>query len=285
MTIADLDARTTARALVDAAQSVIDAALKHGARLTDGGARIDDFQVHTERLAYLATQVRAASEQVAFVERLADAGNHDALQDEMALVYAAEVTHALRSQVEAAWDDFGLKEAEVAPLHATATREGVRAGLSEARIRAIGRSVIATGGVNNVELEDEVARLTREMARDFAKNEVAPRAQEIHRQDLMIPDDLLEKFSAQGFFGLSIPEEYGGTGMGNLPMIIITEELSAASLAGAGSLATRPEILTKALLAGGTEEQRQSGCRASRRARCWSASRSPSPTPARTSPR
>jgi len=54
-----------------------------------------------------------------------------------------------------------------------------------------------------------------------------------------------------------VPEEYGGQGMGNLPMIIITEELSTASLAAAGSLITRPEILTKALLKGGTEAQKR----------------------------
>src|SRR5438477_9172113 len=52
-------------------------------------------------------------------------------------------------------------------------------------------------------------------------------------------------------------DEYGGQGMGNLVMIVITEELSAASLAAAGSLITRPEILTKALLKGGTEAQKR----------------------------
>ena len=60
-----------------------------------------------------------------------------------------------------------------------------------------------------------------------------------------------------GFFGMSVPEEYGGGGMGNLPMIITTEELSRCSLAAAGSLITRPEILTKALLKGGTDEQKK----------------------------
>src|SRR5690606_3150575 len=155
----------------------------------------------------------------------------------------------------AAWDDFGVGEA-VGPIHEQAVRDAMRAGLSEARIREIGRARIASGGVNNIELQDEVATLTRDLARDFAKNEVAPRAQEIHRQDLLVPEDLIQKFAAQGFFGSSIPEEYGGTGMGDLSMIIITEELSAASLAAAGSLATRPEILSKALLAGGTDEQK-----------------------------
>jgi len=252
----DANPAGAARTLVDTAQGVLDGIVRHASGVTDSGARIDDHQVLTERVAYLATQVRAAQDLVSYVERLRDAGKPDALQERMAFAYAAEVAHALRSQGEVAWEDFGLTDAAVAPLDAPDFRALVRQGLDEERIRAIGREVIETGGVNNVDLEDEVAALTRDMARDFAKTEVMPIAQEIHRQDLLVPDDLLQKFSAQGFFGSSIPEQYGGTGMGDLPMIIITEELSAASLAAAGSLSTRPEILTKALLAGGTEEQR-----------------------------
>ena len=248
---------TSARGLVDASQRVIDAALRHHAGVTNGGRDVDAHQVHTERVAYLATQVRAAAELVAYSERLTGSGRQDALIDRLALVYAAEATQALRSAVEAAWDDFGLGDADAAVLDDRAVRGGIREGLAHAFVEAIGRDVIATLGVNNIDLEDEVATLTRDAARDFAKNEVVPLAQEIHRKDLIVPDDLIRKFSAQGFFGSSIPEEYGGTGMGDLPMIIITEELSAASLGAAGSLATRPEILSKALLAGGTEEQRQ----------------------------
>ncbi len=59
-----------------------------------------------------------------------------------------------------------------------------------------------------------------------------------------------------GLFGCSIPESYGGTEMGYLTMAVLTEELSTVSLV-AGSLITRSEILTRALLGGGTEEQRQ----------------------------
>ncbi|MEZ4503183.1 MAG: acyl-CoA dehydrogenase family protein [Dehalococcoidia bacterium] len=248
---------TTARTLVDAAQRVVDAALRHHAAVTTGGRDVDEHQVHTERLAYLATQVRAAHELVAYTERLIDRGTPDSIAESMALVYAAEATHALRSSIEAAWGDYGLDETLFLTLHAPEVRDAVRAGLDEAFVRGIGTEVIATRGVNNVDLEDEVATLTRQTARDFAKVEVVPIAQQIHREDLLVPDSLLDKFAAQGFFGSSIPEEYGGTGMGDLPMIIITEELSQASLAAAGSLATRPEILSKALLAGGTEEQRQ----------------------------
>ena len=248
---------STARVLVDTAQRVVDAALRHHAVVTSGGRGIDEHQVHTERVAYLSTQVRAARELVAYTERMAERGAPDAIIESMALVYAAEAAHALRSSIEAAWLDYGLDEAHEAMLTSADFREAVRAGLSESFIRGIGQEVIATQGVNNVDLEDEVATLTRTTARDFARNEVVPIAQQIHREDLLVPDSLIQKFSAQGFFGSSIPEEYGGTGMGDLPMIVITEELSAASLAAAGSLATRPEILSKALLAGGTEEQRK----------------------------
>ena len=251
MTTTASDAATAARRLVDASQQVMDAALRAGAETTGGGREVDDHQVHVERLAYLATQVRAAHELASFVER-----SGDAFQADLALVCAAEVASALRSQIDAAWDAFGLSEAEFASLGADDVLAAMRRGRDEGLIRAIGRLVIESQGVNNVDLEDEVATLTRDMARDFARTEVAPIAQEIHREDLLVPEDLLAKFSAQGFFGSSIPEEYGGTGMGDLPMVIITEELSQASLAAAGSLSTRPEILTKALLAGGTEEQR-----------------------------
>ena len=258
MTTVSTNPVTSARTLVDAGQELVDKIIQHAANVTDSGKLIDEHQVHTERVAYLATEIKAAQELTAYVERSNDRNNLDERSAIMAMCYAAEVLQKLRNQVESAWDDFGLSESDLSEINSDSLRQLIRSGLNEEIIRNVGREVIETGGVNNVELEDEVATLTRDAARDFAKNEVAPLAQEIHRNDLLVPDDLLSKFSAQGFFGSSIPEEYGGTGMGDLPMIIITEELSAASLAAAGSLATRPEILAKALLAGGTEEQKQS---------------------------
>ena len=95
------------------------------------------------------------------------------------------------------------------------------------------------------------------MTRRFARAVLAPRAEDIHRHDLIVPEEFIEQMSELGFFGMSIPDEYGGVGMSNLMMILATEELSAASLSSAGSLITRPEILAKALLQGGTEEQKK----------------------------
>jgi (2S)-methylsuccinyl-CoA dehydrogenase len=63
-----------------------------------------------------------------------------------------------------------------------------------------------------------------------------------------------------GCFGLCIPEKFGGIQPDdkpdNISMLVVTEELSRGSLGLAGSLITRPEILSKALLKGGTQEQK-----------------------------
>ena len=251
-----IDAVAVARRLVDTAGGAIEAAVSHAAEVTDGGADIDDHQVHTERIAYLATQVRAAGALVASSEGLRAASVRDEQQEDAALVYAAEATHALRSAIEASRDDFGIDDAAHA-LDDAELRAAVRAGLDQSRVRELGRRAIASLGVNNLDLRDDAAMLTRETARDFARHEVAPIAQDIHRQDLLVPDSLIERFSALGFFGASIPEQYGGTGMGYLPMVVMTEELSAASLGAAGSLHTRPEILAHALQAGGTDAQKE----------------------------
>src|SRR5258708_13540618 len=93
--------------------------------------------------------------------------------------------------------------------------------------------------------------------RAFAERDVAPHAERIHRHDELVPERLIEEMARAGYFGLSIPERYGGHELGNLAMILTTEELSRASLAPAGSLITRPEILAKALLAGRTRAPNQ----------------------------
>ena len=106
----------------------------------------------------------------------------------------------------------------------------------------------------------EEHRLLRATLRDFAARRITPRAQQIHRQDGDIPADVISGIAGLGLFGLSIPEQYGGT-LADRPdhvaMLIGTEEMAAGSLAIGGSLMTRPEILVRALLSAGTEEQKR----------------------------
>jgi len=97
----------------------------------------------------------------------------------------------------------------------------------------------------------------RTMFARFADTVIAPKAEEIHREDRIIPDQILRQIAELGAFGISIPEEYGGSFVDHSLMVIATEELSRASLGAGGSVLTRPEICAKALLAGGTEEQKR----------------------------
>lgn len=103
-------------------------------------------------------------------------------------------------------------------------------------------------------------RLLRSSLRDFAEKVVRPHAQPVHRQDLDVPEEIIRGVADLGLLGLSVPEAYDGSQTeppDHRAMLIATEELSRISLAVAGSLMTRPEILVRAILRGGTEEQRR----------------------------
>ena len=242
--------------IVDALQQVRDEALHHGRSLTANGKAIDEHQVHAERLAYLATEVEAARALLNYATAATEAG--DTGIDDKALGFAAEVGHKLLATADVQLADFGFSEAFLADtLGSPEVKAAIRSGANEERFRHIGRAELAGQGVNNSWLESDIGLMTRDSVRQFAKTEVAPIAEAVHRNDDLIPEHIITSMAELGYFGMSVPEEYGGGDMGNLAMIITTEELSAASLGVAGSLITRPEILIKALLRGGTPAQKQ----------------------------
>ncbi len=97
--------------------------------------------------------------------------------------------------------------------------------------------------------------LMRDQFRTFVDAQIAPRAQRWHLDDALIPLDLIEQLSQFGVFGLTIPEEYGGTGLGKVAMCLVSEELSRGYL-GVGSLGTRSEIAAELILCAGTPDQK-----------------------------
>ena len=246
-----------ARGLLDASEGLLDRAIDRAKEITEGGRRIDDHQVLTERVAYAATEARAMRELVVAVDTARAEG---ASNDRFELTAAAgvgELALALRERLSLACDDLGIGDAAIESAFPADTRATLRASVAEGVMREIGITVCETAGRNDWPL-DEMHEQVRDQVREFALAEVTPHAEHIHRTDSDIPEGFIQKMAELGFFGLSIPEEYGGVEMGNLAMILTTEELSRASLAAAGSLITRPEILTKALVAGGTDQQKQS---------------------------
>jgi len=245
-----------AQRLVENAEKLIDLAVERATAITENGKCIDDHQVLTERVAYAATECRAARELVDFTRSLAEQGRSSEMLDTIGVAGAADLVESLANRLAPAIDDLGIGDDGFDRAFPRESSPLIRAASHESVFRSIGRYVADTRGANDLPL-DEMSEQIRESVREFANAEVAPEAEHIHRTDALVPEKFITAMGELGYFGMGIPEQYGGSEMGNLAMILTTEELSRVSLAAAGSLITRPEILTKALLAGGSEQQKQ----------------------------
>ena len=107
---------------------------------------------------------------------------------------------------------------------------------------------------------DDDYEMVQDTFRLFGKKVVSRHAEHVHRENADVPEEVIGGLAEIGAFGLSIPSEYGGFSEGGegeyMASCVATEELSRASLGIGGSLITRPEILARALVKGGTEGQK-----------------------------
>jgi (2S)-methylsuccinyl-CoA dehydrogenase len=141
-------------------------------------------------------------------------------------------------------------EQQVAGLIDQGTSSAVRARL--ASIIAEQPDVTTFGDTG---LDDTLNEMRAQMRR-FAEAEVLPYAQEWHLKNTYIPSEVLNKLGELGVFALTLPEEFGGLGLGKEAMCVVSEELSRGYI-GVGSLGTRSEIAAELILGAGTDEQRR----------------------------
>jgi (2S)-methylsuccinyl-CoA dehydrogenase len=127
--------------------------------------------------------------------------------------------------------------------------QAVKSRVAQLVAQARGKATVEDTGL------DETFEMIRDQFHAFAEEKVIPFAHQWHLNDELIPLDLVKELGDLGVFGLTIPEEYGGAGMGKTAMCVVSEELSRAWI-GVGSLATRSEIAAELILTGGTEEQK-----------------------------
>jgi (2S)-methylsuccinyl-CoA dehydrogenase len=242
------------RAAFDAGAAALARACCAAGRLVN--TRLDEQQVACFELAWAAADLLAAETSVQAL-----APTSSALQARLALVFAVDAVVSVLDKLETVYLETGLDTAPLHALRADATWRQLRADAGSARsLQATGRAVAEADGEAGALVLDEPHALAQDAFRRFAAEVVAPQAEHIHRQDLTVPESLLRPMREMGVFGLAIPEQYGGSGPNDhddtLLMVVVTEALSEASLAAAGSLITRPEILSRALMAGGTTEQK-----------------------------
>ena len=126
---------------------------------------------------------------------------------------------------------------------------------STAETRAVFAALLADGVRPDEALGDETLDLVRESFRAFTAEKIAPFAHQWHLADALIPDEVIAEMAQLGVFGVCIPAEYGGLGMGKLAMAVVSEELSRGWIC-AGSLGTRSEIAGELITHNGTPDQK-----------------------------
>jgi len=245
----DLDAAAGA---VETARALCAQAARHLAEQSSDGGRIsvdrlDEHQIFAYDLAHAQSGIEGARVMV-------DYGRHGGLQARLACLFAAEAIADLVGRLVGREAEWGVSAMDLAPAG-----EFVNAHRSPAFLDDVAEEVARHGG-GPPELSEDF-ELVRDTFRRFAADKIRPVAEEVHRKNTDIPEEVITGLAELGGFGLSVPEQYGGMASGGesdyLGMVIATEELAWGSLGVGGSLITRPEILTRALVRGGTEEQKQ----------------------------
>jgi (2S)-methylsuccinyl-CoA dehydrogenase len=225
---------------------------------------IEQEQHAAHGLAWLATYVQGLRELLHYAERLSAEGQYGEIEDLLTRVgfseFLAQVFGGISmSQGEIVrLSDFGLSSEAVARrripavdrLIATGATAQNRARLAELIDHHEASETIGATGL------DETLEAIRSEMRKFAADTVVPHAHEWHHKNDYIPLDVISGLADLGVFGLTVPEEYGGSGMGKIAMCVVSEELSRAYI-GVGSLGTRSEIAGELVLVGGTQEQKE----------------------------
>ncbi|HVM19136.1 MAG TPA: acyl-CoA dehydrogenase family protein [Egibacteraceae bacterium] len=242
-----------ARTLITACRAVVDGAAARLAADSTKDGRVDLALMDREQV--LAYDLSSIASQVTAAEEMLEYGDRGSLEAMLTVAFAGDVAAGLAARMEgrqAAWgvDGDWLDGA----------REAYRLARSPELLDAIADAVLANPQLPRHLSED--LDLARQTFRDYADAKVRPVAEHVHRNDEDIPEDIITGLAEMGMFGLSIPEKFGGFAQGEseddfMSMVVVTEELSRGSLGVAGSLITRPEIVGKALVKGGTDEQQQ----------------------------
>ena len=229
----------------------------------DGDA-LDREQRAGHGLAWFATYRMALRELHHWSERLAQEGRYGDIEELILKVGAAEYLAQLIGGVPMNQGEFvraadlGLAPGRPAELLGEPAQELIAEGgtpETRAALVALVRKADGRFGFGDSGLDETHGQFRDEMRR-FAEAEVVPYAHAWHLANSYIPLETIQKLSELGVFGLTIPEEYGGLGLGKEAMCVVSEELSRGYI-GVGSLGTRSEIAAELIMGGGTEEQKQ----------------------------
>ena len=263
MTLDDLarQAHFAAEGLLDCALTAVRDRVSENGKLSADKLEAEQHAAHG--VAWLATYVEAIKEMASYARRMSEEGRFGETEQLMTRIglgeYLAQIFGGVpMNQTEIArLTDFGLKPPDIAPFRNEIVDSLIANGATRENRAALAALIAEAreGAIGDPGLDDTFEAIRGEMRR-FADAEVVPHAQGWHRANAYIPLEVIAGLSAMGVFGLTIPEAYGGMGLGKVAMCVVSEELSRGYI-GVGSLGTRSEIAAELILVGGTEAQKQ----------------------------
>jgi (2S)-methylsuccinyl-CoA dehydrogenase len=215
-------------------------------------------------LAWLATYVEALKQMAAYAQRMESEGRFDEMEALITQIACAEYLHQIAGGIPMSQgemvrpSELGLGEDDIVTCFSTSAVSALLGGNSPQARAALAELIAqseATATFGDTGL-DETYEAMREEMRRFADAEVIPHAHEWHLANDYVPMDVIEKMSELGVFGLTIPEDHDGLGLGKESMVVVSEELSRGYI-GVGSLGTRSEIAAELILHSGTDAQKQ----------------------------
>jgi (2S)-methylsuccinyl-CoA dehydrogenase len=253
----------------EAASTLRDSAVEAVAAKVSSGGKIDGAALEREEraahgLAWVATYAAAIEQLASYAKRVAGEGRFGEIERLLTQIGACEYLGQLFGGVM-------MSQGEIVRMHELGVDENDLIGFIAAA-RPLIESVTPNTRSSVVELIkyaqsaaaanygdpglNETFEDIRNEMRRFSEAEVVPNAQEWHLKDEYIPLPLIAKMSELGVFSLTLPEEYGGLGLGKEAMCVVSEELSRGYI-GVGSLGTRSEIAEELILNAGTDAQKQ----------------------------
>jgi (2S)-methylsuccinyl-CoA dehydrogenase len=254
------NAATAAQAFVAAAEPRVKA------RVTTPDGKVDrklaDLEQHiVHGFGWYAAYAELLGEVASWATALESTGDFGEVEALLAQLLFAEYAAQLRGGIAMNQGEVirptDLSE-DTSALEFPALTRLIREGGTQAVKTAIARHLFEARGratLENCGL-DETLTLIRDQFFALSNDKVAPYAHEWHLKDELIPIELVNELGEMGVFAMTIPEEFGGLGMGKTAMCVVSEELSRGWI-GVGSLATRSEIAAELILNGGTLEQKQ----------------------------
>ncbi len=251
----------------DAATILRDRAVEGVSAKVSAGGKLDNAALEREQhaahgLAWIATYAEAMVQLASYARRMDGEGRFGEMERLLAQIGAGEYLAQLAGGVVMSQNEIarlyelGVSDADRSAFLTPEVRGLIHCNTPEARARVVEliKNAQGTAAYGDPGL-DETAEAMREEMRRFSQEQVEPHAQEWHLKDDYVPLPLVAQLAELGVFSLTLPEEYGGLGLGKEAMCVVSEELSRGYIA-VGSLGTRSEIAEELILNGGTDAQK-----------------------------